>query len=591
MDPRIETVLDECRFRSCDPGYAGLQALAGAEFTGAVTCDGTTGFMVNGRLIGLNGGSIEAFWSSEFSALEADDPGLPMLCAMLCREGEVQGEYYTGETPIAEVDETLSSGSFTGYLQLSENVFSGDYFCVYYGGRSFYIAFLGTEDRVVTGPEAKERAGDEVGIFEVKRVDISVLDIPEADVDDSANAQIEEPPSEEQPQDLESETSPEPAATAPSPVEAPPAGPREPSREPESPSSDVIKLAEAAMASGGNTTAAPTTTIEQLADDDWIAIPSLDPARSSEPEPSAAPDTEPATRNEQPEPEPQPQPSPPTADLEAALEEAERENQRLRERIDELEQEILTLEAAAATENQGLAPAKALDGTNLFVRYRTTSGTTLESAMDGDRSGLADNLRVEWHTKFETEDASVDDEPFDSFLEGRVEYRFSEWLLTELPFELDETGRARGFAGLLEAIPEIDRIELRGDVPIHSRDGEERRSETFQFDLVFRNGMGDPLLVGQIHDDRSPTEQPAVETTLEQATAVATERATFQGAFFVTQSFFEPGALEAVADATGGGFFRGSSKESYVSVSRKRGFHLCLIEARDQTFHLQTLEG
>ena len=92
MDPRIETVLRDWRIRACDPGYAGLHALAEANFSGAISAGEARGFMVNGRLVGIENGTIESFWSSELSAMEADDPALPLLCAMLIQHGAVEAE-------------------------------------------------------------------------------------------------------------------------------------------------------------------------------------------------------------------------------------------------------------------------------------------------------------------------------------------------------------------------------------------------------------------------------------------------------------------------------------------------------------------
>ncbi|TKX77227.1 hypothetical protein EXE53_27735, partial [Halorubrum sp. SD626R] len=57
-------------------------------------------------------------------------------------------------------------------------------------------------------------------------------------------------------------------------------------------------------------------------------------------------------------------------------------------------------------------------------------------------------------------------------------------------------------------------------------------------------------------------------------------------AFAGTESFFEPGALETAGDAVGGGLFSRSKRASFVKLSRKRGYHLCLVEARDGGFHM-----
>lgn len=582
MDPRIEAALDEWRFRACDPGYAGLHALADAEFTGAVTTGETVGFMVNGRLVGLSGGTTESFWGTDFTALEAEGPALPLLCAMLESSAQEEGEYYTGETPITEVDEMLSSGSFTGYLELSENVFSGDYFSIYYGGTSFNAAFLGTEDRILTGDEAKHRAAEEVGIYTVNSVSIDVVDIPDPEVDDSANQERDDEDAiEPEPVEDEPTTSPTPSTRQESTT--PP-----PTREQEQ-GQEIARLATSSLSAKPATVSGSPSAAAQPATKEWIAIPSLDPDRSGGVE-------SPATAVEEQEPEPEPvdndlpqEPEPPEEDTVPAseLEALEEENERLQERIEELKEEITKLETEESSA-ETLAQAGALDGTNLFVRYATKSNYTLDHAIEGEasRDDVTDNLQLEWHTTFATEDLEVEGVPYETFLQQSTSYRFSEWVLTELLFELIESGEVKGFTALLEIVPDIDRIEFRGEVPIHTQEGGDRQSHTYGFDLVFRNSMGDPVFVAQVHDSRTPVNGDAVAELLEDANTIAAERSSLVGAFFVGSSYFEPAALETVADATGGGLFRGGSRTSYVSVSRKNGFHLCLVEARNGSFHL-----
>lgn len=614
MDPRVEAVLDEWRFRGCDPGYAGLQALVDAEFSGAVTTDGTVGFMVNGRMIGLTGGTIEAFWSSEFSALEADSPALPLLCAMLTSENQQEeGEYYTGETPITDVDETLSSGSFTGFLELSENVFSGDYFVVYYGGTSFSAAILGTDNRIITGQEARDRAADEVGIYTVHSVDIDVVEIPEPEVDESGSVEDDPDPlsntvdttgrsdvSDEEPETpAESTTTATPASmeAANEPDTAATPSVSDPDSE------DIARLAEAAMQGEASAIAQsrPAENIDGQTDE-WLTIPALDPDNTIKDTPSSSDSTQDNSPIENDAAETsQVSSEPPTAEVseelkatredleeaEAALEAAKQENERLRERVEELEAQVAELEAAEE-EAGTMSPAEALGGTNLFVRYGTQANFTLEEGAAGSASEteVRDNLQLEWHTTFDDADATVQDVTYAEFLQDSIEYQFSDWLLAKLIFELQEGGSEKAFADLFEAIPEIDRVEFRGEVPVHRRQNGERDSETYDFDLVFRNSMGDPVLVADVHDARSPVDGEAVGQLLADADSIASARQSLAGAFFVTRSYYDPAALETVADATGGSLLRGSSKKSYVRVSRKHGFHLCLIEARDESFHL-----
>ena len=192
-------------------GYAGLSELAEDGFTGAVEAGGTRMLLLNGRVIGVFDGTVSAFERAESTAYEAPDPALPLLFAMQERGGEVRGKYYTDDTPLQEVDQTLTDGGFTGYLELSENVLSGDYFVAYYGGRSLPAAFVGNEGRVVTGREAFDLAADEVGIYEVRAVDIEVSELPEPSGGEvtAAAGTVEETAPAESPEEPEDDAEPD----------------------------------------------------------------------------------------------------------------------------------------------------------------------------------------------------------------------------------------------------------------------------------------------------------------------------------------------------------------------------------------------
>ena len=58
----------------------------------------------------------------------------------------------------------------------------------------------------------------------------------------------------------------------------------------------------------------------------------------------------------------------------------------------------------------------------------------------------------------------------------------------------------------------------------------------------------------------------------------------------MTTSFFEPGALETASEATRGGLLSRNKRKSFVNLSRKRGYHLCLVEARSENFTLTVPE-
>jgi hypothetical protein len=181
---RIE---EEWNRREAGTGRDGVAKLGDAEFSGAVEGGGAWLFMLNGRIVGASGGSEDTLGPDDpLTAYTAPHPSLPLLFAMQDRGGETEARYFTDDAPLAEVHETLSSGNFTGYVELSENVHSGDYYVVYYGGRALHAAFIGNAERLVTGEEAFERASDEVGIYEVRSVDLDVRDAPEVEDDGTA---------------------------------------------------------------------------------------------------------------------------------------------------------------------------------------------------------------------------------------------------------------------------------------------------------------------------------------------------------------------------------------------------------------------
>src|SRR6056297_2863346 len=181
METRTVEQVEGWKTRSFSDGFAGLRELSNGEFSGAVRAGGAWLFMLNGRIIGVFEGSLDDFEDADGTAYAAPHPSLPLLFSMQEEGGETQAKYYTNDTPLTEVDSTLSQGKFTGFIELSENVLSGDYYVAYYGGRSLSVAFVGASEQVVTGDEAFERAKDEVGIYEVMDVDLEVTDVPEPD--------------------------------------------------------------------------------------------------------------------------------------------------------------------------------------------------------------------------------------------------------------------------------------------------------------------------------------------------------------------------------------------------------------------------
>ena len=730
-------------------GYAALHDLAEQSFSGAVSSGAVWLLFVNGRVVSVGqyrqgpGGAsfddaeITAFEAGEGTVYDAPHPSVPLLVAMQLADGETRGRYYTEQTPIAEVDETLTAGSFTGYLELSENVLSGDYYTVYQAGRSMDLGFVGNARRLETDEPARETARDEVGIYEVVAVDLEVTAIPEGDdasaaaastpttgddanddptADNDASATADrEPPTEPEterstpewasgdltarpgheaeegdgvgnpPADgpttdgsepraasVDDETEPGAEATSDHPPDADAAaesattrvdgtgstteaGHEEPTGavtsatvEDDRPADEGVAGQDAvddrAETTISNTPAPPSdqsavegsagatgSPTEQLAS---RSVPSLDPARSSD-RSGMAPDrrrrdrpgegetaaseaaetpttvsgaADETTAGKMPDGHAEPaatetarktaetareEAEARVAELESTLKRVKRERDDLRTERDDLQAEVdrlrervAELEARTGETSDGpsLSTAEALAGTNLFVRYGSKGKTTVKDVHDGAGTleELDANLKITSHTQFETAGATVDSEPFDEWLAARQEYRFAEWLIARFVFEVQDTGSADRLPDIYDALPAIDRIEFDGSVTGHDGEGEREVG----FDVVCRDRMGDPLVVADLDASRDPVGEAAMATLVQDALGVCRNNKSLAAAFSVTAAFFESTALETAADATGSSLLSRDSRLSYVKESRKRGFHLALVESRDGDFHL-----
>ncbi|WP_408958980.1 transcriptional regulator [Natrinema sp. 74] len=276
--------------------------------------------------------------------------------------------------------------------------------------------------------------------------------------------------------------------------------------------------------------------------------------------------------------------------------------ERLQSRIESLETELEQARKregetgdaggdTAVSTGPNLSPQQALSGTNLFVRYASKSQPTLETAHDGaaDRSDVASNLRLEHHTQFDSADAVVDGEPYDDFLASTMEYRFVDWLTEMVLYEVRDTGNADGLGDLYDAIPRIDRAELGATISLADDDTEDVPDQV-TFDIVAFDKMGNPLVLATLNDSREPASKALLEELEEAASAVKANYPSLASAIAVTSSYFEPGALEVAEQATSGGFLSRGSKLSYVNLSRKDGYHLCLVESRSEGFHMNVPE-
>ena len=757
MDAQRRAEITGWDAREFSGGFSGLRRLVDRGFSGAVT-DGTGWlFVFEGRVVGTVDGDLDAFADASGTVYEAPHKSLPILFAMQEQGGEPRAQYYTNDTPLSEADRKLSQGGFTGYVELSENVLSGDYYVTYTAGESMAAAYVGNSRRLETGDDAFSLADDEVGIYTVYEVDLNVREIPgeeaggsgtttetdgsastvgsegssvtdeanrteatnEANRTETATTVDSQPdddavkPAAEAGSESAGDETPEAADSTrhsgrdgddgPRDAESRDDGPRDDeSRDDGAAATDsTVRSGErngarstaesAERRSEGDTEAAQdsrskpardeATDDEERSGDDVFSeeeqwreqksIPALDPSEASGPSQrrtestggrgSESPSGGSRVRSGRPDgpgaearsagasgtgrsPEPRSTESDAESrsvvsqrstgqqhgnrtkrlqQLEGALEAAESERESLaterddleaerddlaaerdelagdvdrlerelasvREERDRLREELSTVHDRLPDTERTLSPAEARSGTNLFVRYDSKGGATLEDAHDGgvDRDALRENLRIEHHTSFETDGLAVDGRPYEEFLTETIEYGFTRWLVEDLPFEVSGTGNQSVLRDLYDALPEIDRAEIGGSVSVVIRESGEETREQRVFDLVLRDRMGNPLFVADLNDSRDPTAEGTLESLVENGRDIAESNDSFAAAFAVTESFFEPGALETASDAVGGGLFSRSKRASFVKLSRKRGYHLCLVEARDGGFHM-----
>ena len=679
MNSEIVDAVTEWESIPFSGGYEGLHGLADRGFSGAVTEGTAWAFMLNGRLIGIEDGSVSSFEAADGTAYESPAAALPLLYVMQQR-GQQQAQYYTNEKSISEADATLSSGGFTGYIELSENVLSGDYYTVYYGGKSMSVAYVGNSRQLLSDQEAFERADDEVGIYTVYGAELEVLDIPEpagttddsaadsddgeptAAADDAAAQSSSETAAEESPSTAETtatDTSPTAEPVTPNPSNSDPSTassdgstPETTSSPPETStstsettSSPPKTSASKPEANGGSGRAqsasarpsAAAAEADTAADNDVFSneaewrnaktIPSLDPSsdqddgagtQSVTKRPSSKQRSRQSTASTQlsrkqlqqrlkraekvmQKAEEQHELLADERDSAIAERDAAREElETVRAQLSEAEAEVDRLteqlesgptgDVSTMSGGRSMSTTEALDGTNLLVRYGSKGDATLADAISGaaTQDEVRTNLRIEPHTTFETADVSVDGTAFETFLDERIELAFVRWLVEEFLFDIQQTGNQTDLKGIYEAIPAINRAEIRGSVALGTDDEDD--AVDAEFDLVVRNKRDQPVFVADFNESNQPVGGGMVNSLVRDGSEIIQREESFAGAFAVTTSYYKGEALDAAADATGGGLLSASRGKSFVYISRKQGFHLCLVEKLGDTFDLHVPE-
>lgn len=107
---------------------------------------------------------------------EAPAPVLPYLVAVHGR-GKQRLRRYTENQPIETTIDKLSGTSFTGYVELSDRVYSGDYYAAFHAGRPGFVALRSDDRPPLCGDDARERMVDEVGIYTVHELYVDPVDL------------------------------------------------------------------------------------------------------------------------------------------------------------------------------------------------------------------------------------------------------------------------------------------------------------------------------------------------------------------------------------------------------------------------------
>jgi hypothetical protein len=616
MEVPVEDTIDMWGDRPVDGGRSGLMQLQTEEFNGVVENQtDTSAFFVRGRVVLVDGGSLEALGSGPLTAREADDAGVAMLAAMRTTATDARARYYTHETPLTTVDDTLRSGGFTGYVSLARQVVSGAYYLVYHNGKRMPVAYVGAAHRTVTGEDAHELAVNEVGIYEViptaivvqtieadgtgTSVDSDALesDAPSIDLSLDPTGRSTGPQAAASDAMSAPDVSPQPPnddtiASAGDPsIDVP--GDEEPTESAGDASIDVPSSEEPASAGPMSTPRSANEAVTSHLQGRLMALEE----RRRELERDRDELMRQVTRVEATVEERDEQIRRLTAEYETKLSEQadtaeaqERQLEAMREEIEHLQETLAERQALVdgqeAIETEERPPRGALEQSNLFIRYADKAGPSLRDfrMQNAAIEKVQGNLTVETHTNFDPQRITIEGHPFEEYLQQSTEYRFTTWLTGDLLALIDATNNRGSLGPLFEAITAIDRVELYGEISTTVADEDDPISRPF--DIIARNQVGDPLIVADVNTTTAATTRAMTRATVEKISDLAPEIPDIAAGFYVTESFYDPGALQVIADAVSSGIIPRTNKRSYVRVGRGRGFHLCLTERRGEEFYL-----
>lgn len=557
MEQSILSKVESWERHSFLRGYAELRGMEGESFSGVIGVRDSWMFMLNGKIVGIDNGGIEDFEGTEGSIYVSPHPSLPLLFSMQTSVKEKGMQYYTDDKPIEEVDAMLREAEFTGYLELSENVLSGDYYIVYHRGRSMNVAFIGNVKRLITDEEAREGTEGEVGIYEVNSVAIKPILIPEEKSTENLHQEIIEMAVESEGEIVgEQEVAPE--------VESiPDVSSEEPPRE-------VIKkdVEEGRIFEG---------------EAEWRksrVVPSIDPTRDGAMVTALKKEKE--------------------KEIKGEIEDGEE----LKEIIEEIEEnqndpdipENVPSKGSQESQRGGRSAQNIVDEefakekSNIFIRYKKDDGPTLlKSLKRKEKYGIdavKANLKYEIYSRFEVDNTLVKGkrgtEEVEEYIRKTPEYRFAEWAYLTLPYEIKGTENVKLLKSLYRAIPRIERVRLRSVVETFEKEGDSRR---YRFDVIMDDAEGRPLIVANVNDDVDPTGGEMITELVDSASKVAEYEDTFVAAFLVSSSYHSKETREVATKKIKGKrrSRKGDSKikDPRVKVSRKSKYYLGLVDCRE----------
>lgn len=173
---RRESLIRDWETDSFRGREAAVRQLGVQSFSGVVVADETTVVIVNGAAIRVTNGSITDLFDAELVVHEARNPAEPYLLALYGHCSEA-ARLYTRETPVGDAVSELADASFSGYVELSEHVYSGDYYAVFSGGDVEFLGIQSTERPPLSGTEARDAMYGEVGIYSINRAWMDPVDL------------------------------------------------------------------------------------------------------------------------------------------------------------------------------------------------------------------------------------------------------------------------------------------------------------------------------------------------------------------------------------------------------------------------------